>query len=196
MPRTCYLLALLAVAAALTGCTEDSRERRELSQTTTAALPVANAAPPHSPKPATADCSTRSFGDFIGAFTNPANLVVGPFVLVGGATPTSAATVEELGGQKYPVLVREGHVVTVEIPDAARGFVSLGYGPLPQGKVGFHDGHEAVAFTACARGTDAASRTFWSGFVFALEPSCVPLDVYLDGLPSPRRVEIALGRAC
>ncbi len=160
----------------------------------TNAVPVANAAPASRPRPAVADCSTRSFADFPNAFTDPANLVVGPFVLVGGATPTSAATAEEFGGQKYPALVRKGHAVTVEVPETARDVASLGYGPLPQGDVGYEDGHQAVAFTACGRESD--SVTFWSGFVFVREPSCVPLDVYVDAEPNPRRSELELGRSC
>jgi hypothetical protein len=27
-------------------------------------------------------------------------------------------------------------------------------------------------------------------------PSCAPLDVYVDGQPLPRRIEIALGEPC
>jgi NADH:ubiquinone oxidoreductase subunit B-like Fe-S oxidoreductase len=38
--------------------------------------------------------------------------------------------------------------------------------------------------------------TFWSGFVLTRAASCIPLDVYIDGAPSARRVGLALGRRC
>ena len=96
-------------------------------------------------EPVVENCSTRSLAEFPGAFADPANLVTGPFVLVGGARPTSAATAEELSGNKFPALVREGHTATVRVPEEARDLVSLGYGPLPQGEIRFAEGHEAVA---------------------------------------------------
>jgi hypothetical protein len=46
---------------------------------------------------------------------------------------------------------------------------------------------------ACA---DAIAVTFWSGFVLAQVPACVPLEVYVDRERSPRRVGLPLGRRC
>jgi hypothetical protein len=43
---------------------------------------------------------------------------------------------------------------------------------------------------------DGDSVTFWSGFVLASRPACLPLEVYIDGESSPRQVELALGRPC
>ena len=54
------------------------------------------------------DCSSRSEAQFPGAFTDSRNLVVGPLVLVGGATYSSASTVREYGGQKFPCSSRLG----------------------------------------------------------------------------------------
>src|SRR3954447_24031045 len=65
------------------------------------------------------DCSTRSEANFAGAFTSRRNLVVGPLVLVGGAY-TDAATVRKFGGNKFPLLVRAGHVVTLQLASSAR----------------------------------------------------------------------------
>jgi hypothetical protein len=148
-------------------------------------------------------CSGRSEASFPGAFGDPANLVAGPFVLVGAALPTTAGVLQSLGGQKHPVLVRAGHEVTLQVPRSARAQVSLGYGSLPEGEVGYQDGHPAVTLVACAPDEESGSSvapgepvTFWSGFVFAREPSCAPLDVYVDGEPEPHRIETPLGAAC
>ena len=62
------------------------------------------------------------------------------------------------------------------------------------------DGHHTVTFVACSAGESRSTAggpvTFWSGFVMVSEPACVPLDVYIDDEPRPRRVKIELGRRC
>jgi len=63
------------------------------------------------------DCRTRSEANFPGAFTSSSNLVVGPLVLIGGAQ-TPASTVRDFGGNKFPLLVKSGHAVTVRVADA------------------------------------------------------------------------------
>jgi hypothetical protein len=148
-----------------------------------------------------ADCSSQSGASFSGAFTSPRNLVVGPLALIGaGGTPVFA---DSFGGQKFPVLVRVGHRVTVELSRRTRRGAGLAYGPLPQGEVLLRDAHRIVKFIACRRGQDSLSRadgrpvTFWSGGVLARSPRCVPLLVWVDGEPSPRRAIIRLGvRRC
>jgi hypothetical protein len=176
------VLVLAAAGVAFTGCTGELP------------MPLEKVAAEASPDAgARATCSSRSFARFPRAYADPANLVVGPLALVGGATPTTAATVEAVGGQKYPLLVKSGHVVAVELPPEVHSRVSLGYGPLPQGEITVADGHERVTFSAC---DDEAGPTFWSGFIVASKPTCVPLDVYVDGEGSPRRAEVELGRAC
>lgn len=201
------LVILLALGTALAGCTSGSDGGPGAAATpTTITTPVGNAstpaaAPSSHPRGAVEDCSSRSWADFSGAFSDPANLVVGPLLLVGAGGPTSAAVVEAYGGQKFPLLVKEGHVVTVQVPPSARGNAALGYGPLPQGEIDFRDGHDTVTFFACDGHTASGSTadgpvTFWSGFVLAGEPSCVPLDIYVDDQPARRRVELELGRPC
>ena len=154
--------------------------------------------PATSSRSAREDCSTRSEADFPGAFTSPHNLVVGPLVLVGGAY-TDPITVREFGGNKFPLLVRAGHAVTVRIARRGRTVAGLAYGPLPEGETELSDAYRSVTFVACRRGR--ASRqgvavTFWSGFVLTRAPGCIPLDAYVDGATSPRRVGLALGRRC
>jgi hypothetical protein len=156
------------------------------------------------------DCSTRSEADFPGAFTSPRNLVVGPLVLIGGAY-TDPNTVREFGGNKFPLLVKAGHVVTVRLAQRGRRAAGLAYGLLPQGRTRLSDTHRSVTFVACRPGTasrrysvngpsgsyaDGAPITFWSGFVLTRRPACIPLEIYVDGASSPQRVGFALGRRC
>jgi hypothetical protein len=159
---------------------------------------------PSAPKGVVADCSMRSEAAFPEAFTDPRNLVAGPLVLVGGGDATSASVIRGLGGQKFPLLVKAGHTVTVRIPAALRGSAGLAYGPLPQGEIQLRDTHETVTFIACPRdepsysyrGHAVGTVTFWSGFVLTRSPACVPLDVYPNGKPSPLRIHLSLGARC
>lgn len=157
------------------------------------------------------DCSTRSEANFPGAFTSPRNLGVGPLVLIGGAY-TDARTVREFGGNKFQLLVKAGHTVTVRLAQRGRRVAGLAYGPLPQGrKTKLRDTYQSVTFVACRPGNasrrysptgpsgsyaDGVAVTFWSGAVLTRAPSCVLLDIYVDGAPSPRRMRLPLGRRC
>lgn len=140
----------------------------------------------------------RSEADFGQAFTDPGNLVVGPLLLVGGAEPTSPAVILAHDGQKYPLLVKAGHTVTVQLPRGARRTAGLAYGPLPEGRVRLSDAHDAITFIACRPDEPSGSSaggpvTFWSGFVMTRAPDCVPLNVYVDDEPSPRRAVVPVG---
>jgi hypothetical protein len=145
-------------------------------------------------------CATQSGAEFPGAFTSPRNLVVGPLALVGaGGAPNFVwdSTGKE-GFQKFPLLVRENHQVTVELSKRTRLGAGLAYGPLPQGEVHLRDTHRVVTFVACRSGQSSSSAdgepvTFWSGGVLARSPRCVPLLVWVDDHPSPRRAVIRLG---
>jgi hypothetical protein len=144
------------------------------------------------------DCAVRSEADFGPAFSDPGNLVVGPLALVGGAEPSSAATILAHDGQKYPLLVKAGHTVTVRLPRDARRTAGLAYGPFPEGRVQLRDAHDTITFVACrpdeASGSSAGGPvTFWSGFVLTRAPDCVPLDVYVDDEASPRRAVVPVG---
>lgn len=156
------------------------------------------------------DCSTRSEAEFPGAFTSSRNLVVGPLVLIGGAY-TDPSTAREFGGNKFPLLVKAGHSVTVRLARPGRQSFALGYGPLPQGRVKLSDAYDSVTFVACRPGrptrrysangpsgsyADGVAVTFWSGFVLTRAPACIPLDIYVDNARSPRRVDLPLGRRC
>jgi hypothetical protein len=163
---------------------------------------AAQAATGERPHGAVASCASRSGASFPAAFTDHRNIVVGPLVLIGAAS-TPAATVRRFGGQKFPALVRAGHRVTVALSPRTRRVVSLGYGPLhATGQLSVRDGHRVVTFIACRRGVRSGSSadgqpvTFWSGFVLTAAPRCVPLDVWVDDEPAPRRVVLAMGVRC
>ena len=202
------LIGLLALAALPTACTTGSEAEGDAgASTTTSSESSATTTAELAGKPERAreveTCSGRSEAYFPAAFEDPDNLVAGPFALVGAALLTPAGTVESIGGQKHPVLVSAGHEVTLRVPARARAHISLGYGSLPQGDVSYQDGHPAVTFVACGPDEESGSTvapgkpvTFWSGFVFARDPSCAPLDVYVDGEPEPERIETPLGAAC
>ena len=164
------------------------------------------------PRGVVADCRTRSEANFPGAFTDRRNLVVGPLVLIGGGEPTPEDVVWEFGGNKFPLLVKAGHFVTVRLPASARRFAGLAYGPQPPGKTRLHNTHRAITFAACPPGkpsakyqpdgpsgssADGVSVTFWSGFVLTRRPVCLPIEVHVDGEPAPRRAVLNLGeRRC
>ena len=142
-------------------------------------------------------CDTRSGFHFR---SRPGDVVAGPLRLVGGAF-TPASTVREFGGDKMPVIVAAGHRVTIELSRATRRGAGLGYGPLPEGrKVVVADAHRVVTFGACPRTKDSGSSidgrpaTFWSGMVHVDAPRCVPLRIWIDDEPEPRRRTLHMGR--
>ena len=141
----------------------------------------------------------QSGASFPGAFTNPQNLVVGPLVMTGARAPTSFSPA--FHGNKFPLLVRRGHRVTLELSRQTRRGAGLAYGPLPQGDVDVEQAHRVVTFVACKAGqasmsdVDGKPVTFWSGGVLAYSARCVPIRVWIDRERSPRRVVIRLGVA-
>jgi hypothetical protein len=182
--------AFFGLAALVVGCSSGSD-----------AVHPSRAEPKTSSKAVTLDCSMRSMANFGPAFTDPRNLVVGPLLLVGGAEAASEALIVAHEGQKFPLLVQAGHTVSVSVPAEARGFAGLAYGRFPEGEIRARDAHDEITFVACDRDEPSGSKaggpvTFWSGFVMTSVPTCLPLDVYVDGASTPRRVEMALGADC
>jgi hypothetical protein len=153
------------------------------------------------PGGAVESCATQSGAQFPGAFSSPRNLVVRPLALIGaGGTPRFVwDSTGEAGFQKFPLLVRNGHRVTVELSPRTRRGAGLAYGPLPQGETHLRDTHRVVTFIACRRGQGSSSSadgrpvTFWSGGVVARSPRCVPLLVWVDDERLPRGAVIRLG---
>ena len=165
---------------------------------TAAALSLAaSTAAAKAPRGVVADCSMQSGASFPGAFENPRNLVVGPLVITGARGTPAFSTAAH--GNKFPLLVRIGHRVTLELSPRTRRGAGLAYGPLPQGDIGVRKAHRVVTFIACKDGEGSASDvdgkpvTFWSGGVVAYSPRCVPIRVWIDRERVPRRVVIRLG---
>jgi hypothetical protein len=159
------------------------------------------------PRGTTVGCAKRSEADFPRAFADSRNLVVGPLALVGAGSYTPASVVREFGGNKFPLLVKAGHRVTLRLSRALHGSAGLAYAgmgrrPLPGGDVQLRDTARTMTFVACRPNGPSGSRagaqqiTFWSGFVMTGVPRCLALSVYVDGETSPRRARIALGHRC
>lgn len=190
------ILAAAVVIVALAG--RSDRPARAMSPPAAAPAGSQQAIPAHL-QGVTEDCGTRSEADFGPAFRDSANLVVGPLAMIGAGEFTPASVVRRFRGQKYPLLVKTGHSVTIEVPAGARAFAGLGYGPLPQGEITLERAHPRVTFIACEEGSGSSAEgpvTFWSGGLVANAPHCVPLDIFVDGDAAPRRVLIALGDRC
>jgi hypothetical protein len=147
-------------------------------------------------------CATRSEALFPGAFSRRANLVVGPLAMMGAAAFTPPDVVHKFEGNKFPLLVRSGHRVTVELTRATRRRAALAYGLQPQHEIHLRDGHRVMTFVACrpnqesGSSADGAPVTFWSGFVLARSPQCVHLRVWVDHERTPRKTAVPLGRHC
>ncbi len=194
-------LCVTAFVMFLAGCTVGSApnqasEQPAASRSTALSTPAGSpegTAPPDRPRKhprdAVLDCSSQSMADFGQAFTDPRNLVVGPLLLDGGNVPSPAATIQAQGGQKYPILVKAGHSVTVQLPREVRRTAGLEYGSLRDA--------DTITFIACPEGRSGSSAggpvTFWSGFVMTRSPACIPLDVYVDDELSPRQAVVPVG---
>jgi hypothetical protein len=185
-----------ATAVALALVTAGGSETAVPSQAATST--TAHVEVKESQKVAVENCSTRSQAGFPGAFTDRRNLVVGPLAMMGAGKRKVHFFPEfgsDAGGQKFQLLVRDGHRVAVELSRRTRRDVGLAYGPLGGGQVGLADAHRVVKFIACQRG--GRRVTFWSGGVLARSPQCVPLRIFVDGASAARVAVIHLGvRRC
>jgi hypothetical protein len=180
-----WLLVLFVASLVLASCGGSAQRPAELR--------------PTAERHARNGCSKQSEANFPGAFTNAGNVVVGPLVLI-GATYTDRATVREFGGNKFPLLVRPRHTVTIAVAPKARRFARLAYGPLPSGKPKLRDAYTSETFIACRRSrarsrADGKKVTFWSGSVLSRRAACLPLDVTIDDAAA-RRIKLALGKRC
>ena len=140
------------------------------------------------PRGVVLDCATNpNVGAGLRVFRSRWNLVVGPLAMKGAAA-TPAYYSESFGGNKFPLYVKGGHRVTVELSRHARRGAGIAYGPFPERRpLDVSDGYRVVTFIACRR------ASFWAGGVLVRSPRCVPLRVWVDDEPSPRRAVIRLG---
>jgi hypothetical protein len=143
------------------------------------------------------DCSTTPGWGRRDEFTSRQNLIVGPLALKRGAVMWEYD--ERVGGDKLFVFVKGGHRVTLELSRRTRKDVGLAFGRFPDPNVRLRDARRVVTFIACRRGELSEPRfdgwpvTSWVGFLLASSPRCVPLLVWVDDEPSPRRAVIRFG---
>lgn len=152
------------------------------------------------PRGAVEDCSTTPGWGRRDEFTTPQNLIVGPLAIERGAVMWEYGERERPGGEKLFVYVKGGHRVTLELSPQTRKNVGLGFVPPPQGiEWNLHNTRRVVRFIACQRGELSDPRfdgwpvTTWVGGLLVSSPRCVPLLVWVDDEPSPRRAVIRFG---
>jgi hypothetical protein len=142
------------------------------------------------------------FGESLRDFTLPRNLVVGPVALLRAGLTLAYVGSDEGIGNKLFVVVKGGHRATLELSRRTRRGAGLGFGFGPnQGEVRLRDTRRVVTFIACRRGEypgthpppDGWPVSGWVGFLLARSPRCVPLLVWVDDEPSPRRAVIRFG---
>jgi hypothetical protein len=146
-------------------------------------------------------------GSFPEAFTNrERNVVVGPLSLpwAAGHADVSPDLINRFGGDKFPVLLREGRSATIRIAKALRP-TAAGYERVPLAEAGFVRREQPVrnlAFTACRRGqaenvVDKGVRvTFWMLWMKVRAPACVYLDISIDGKAVRKRTTSWGAGAC
>jgi hypothetical protein len=127
------------------------------------------------------------------------NLVIGPVAILRAGRTLGYIDVVDGIGEKLFVLVKGGHRVTLELSRRTRRDVGLAFGG-PEGEESLRDTRRVVAFVACQRGEwpagsipDGWPVSGWVGFLLARSPRCVPLLVWVDDEPSPRRAVIRFG---
>jgi hypothetical protein len=188
------LAPILHAAALLAACAEEQPARPAQPAVAT---PVPEP-PKMRPQGVVVGCRSQSGYDFGDAYTNPDNIVVGPLVIT-NAVYTEPETIREFGGDKIFVLLQPGHRVTLALSQQTYRVAGLGYGPLPQGVVLTpQDGHRVVTFTACPveRAWSSAGGkpvTFWAGFMLTDTFLCMPIDVWVNDEPKPRKIVLGMG---
>jgi len=200
--------AAVAIAPATSGWAETAAPSKHtvVPAATTAASPVSASG---RPRGAVEDCSTSEGwpGGSAREFTSRQNLVVGPLAVEGAGVMLGYA--DSVGGNRLGVHVRGGHRVTLELPRQTRLDVGFAFGsPLGAtraSKWNLRNTRRVVAFSACqtamrARRVDDWSEwpvTGWVGWLLPSSPQCVPLLVWVDDEPAPRRTVIRFGvRSC
>jgi hypothetical protein len=186
---------LVAVALAASGQAETAAPERQTA--TPAVTPTTSgSAARMRPRGVVEDCSRISGVGARRDFTSPLNLVVGPLALLHAARPW-AYRVE---GEKLFVVVRGGHRVTLELSPRTRRGAGLVFGKFRNANVRLSEARRVVRFIACQRGEWPAGNipdgwpvSGWVGGLLALSPRCVPLLVWVDDEPSPRRAVIRFG---
>jgi len=196
----------MVVAATVVASTSAQTADRSVETTTYSATPTtAREAVRERPRGVVEDCSTAPGwpGGSAREFTSRANRVVGPLALEGAGVMLAYA--ESVGGNKLLVHVRGEHRVTLELSRQTRIDVGFAFGsPLGAtraSKWNLRNTRRVVTFRACQRAERSGLTedwpewpvTGWVGWLLASSPRCVPLLVWVDDEPSPRRAVIPFG---
>jgi len=186
---------IVAVALATSGRAETAAPAKQTAMPM--AMPITSrAAARERPRGVVEDCSRISGVGARRDFWIRSSLVVGPLALLHAAPPW-AYRVE---GEKLFVVVRGGHRVTLELSPRTRRGAGLVFGRFPNANVRLRDSRRVVTFIACQRGEkppgsipDGWPVSGWVGGLLARSPQCVPLLVWVNDEPSPRRAVIRFG---
>ena len=194
-------LAMVVAATVVASTSAQTADRSVETPARSATPTTSRVAIRERPRGAVVDCSTTPGWGGESDFTSPWNLVVGPLAL-GGARIGWAESGDGFGFNKLFVFVRGAHRVTVELSRSTRNDVGFAFGsPLRAtrgSKWNLRNTRRIVTFRACQRGErsgrfDGWPVTSWVGFLLARSPQCVPLLVWVDDEPSPRRTVIRFG---
>jgi hypothetical protein len=185
----------VAVAVAVALATSGRAETAALTKPTATPTTSRHAARER-PRGVVEDCSRISGVGARRDFWIRSSLVVGPLALRRGANPW-AYRVE---GEKLFVVVRGGHRVTLELSRRTRQDAGLVFGKFRNANVRLGEARRVVTFIACQRGEwpagsipDGWPVSGWVGGLLASSPRCVPLLIWVDDEPSPRRAVIRFG---
>lgn len=152
------------------------------------------------PRGVVEDCQRISgFGASLRDLTRPENLVVGPLAVLRAGRPWAY----RLEGEKLFVVVKGGHRVTLELSPETRRGAGLVFGRFRNPNVRLRNARRVVTFIACQPGEsfdedlDGWPVSGWVGGILASSPRCVPLRVWVDDEPTPRRAVVRFGvRTC
>jgi hypothetical protein len=185
MASAALAAAVIAVALATSGRAE------------TSAPATISASAKERPRGVVEDCSTTPGWGRRDEFTRRQNLIVGPLAIERGAVVWGHN--EDVGGEKLFVYVRGGHRVTLELSPETRRNAGLVFGHFSNPNVRLENARRVVRFIACQRGERPAGRfdgwpvTSWVGGLLISSPRCVPLLIWVDDEPRPRRAVIRFG---
>lgn len=148
------------------------------------------------PRGVVEDCSRISGVGARRDFGLARNLVVGPLAVLRAGLPWRYRA----EGEKLFIVVKGGHRVTLELSPETRRGAGLVFGHFRNPNVQLHAARRVVTFVACERGEwppgsipDGWPVSGWVGGLLASSPRCVPLRVWVDDEPSPRRAVINFG---
>lgn len=186
--------AVVAVVLATSGRAESVSSEEQTARPSKATTTSREAR--ERPRGVVEDCSTTPGWGRRDEFTSRQNLIVGPLAVGRGAIGWEYD--ERVGGDKLFVYVKGGHRVTIELSPRTRKDVGLVFGHFPNPNVRLPDARRVARFIACRRGErsgrfDGWPVTSWVGYLLASSPRCVPLLIWVDDEPSPRRAVIRFG---